>query len=173
MGRRGPRATPTETLRKRGSPLAARNKKRGEPKAPVVDGVPACPARLTGDARKIWAAVAAELVTMKVLASGDLNTLERYCETLADYWRARKQIAIVNKQMKIFDSDVERANQIILRDYNNILTKLEQEFGLTPSARTRVSEAPKRDKPAPEAKPKAGAPKAAFADRTFSIVEAS
>ncbi len=117
-----------------------------EPKAPL------CPKRLTPEARTVWRYVVRELTKLGVIAKADKNPLERYCRLVIE---ERKLAEWVDKyglsfplkdgdgKVKCFQQFPEVAQ---LNRTRTELLKLEVQFGLTPSARTRIQVEP-QEKP--------------------------
>lgn len=151
MGRRGPPPTPTPLLTLRGSTLSTRGRREREVQGP--DGVPRCPDWLDDDDRAAWKHLVPLLNAMGVLTRIDGNALARYCR-LWSRWR------------KAEDFILEKGEMYPLRDENGAvkyfqpwpqvaiahrlasqLTRLEQEFGMTPSSRSRI-QLPERRKTA-------------------------
>lgn len=118
MGRRGPSPEPTATLKLKGSWLAGRRKE--EPVAPRTP--PKRPAWLNADARRLWPHIMRALSAMQLLSWCDKNAIARYCDLLACYIVAAKA-GDVDARLKLEPA----------------IRRLEQEFGLTPSARARLS----------------------------------
>jgi len=146
MGTRGPAPTPTQLLHLRGS---WRAKQRGaEPKPRRTRPRP--PASLSDDARKVFLALARQLHAQQVAVGIDAQSLARYSDLLVDYWKAAEFVA---KHGAVYvvrgkpGKDGEPAQAVGFRVYPQMalklglaseLLRLEREFGLTPSARTRV-----------------------------------
>ena len=141
MGRRGPPPTPTAILAARGSRRAT----QGREHEPVVHpGRPECPDWLDEEAKSAWAQLVPVLESMGVLTRADAHALARYCQLLIRWKRAELFIQKYGEtypvksargMVKMFFAwpQVGIAHKLSLA-----LTKLEQEFGLTPSARSRV-----------------------------------
>jgi P27 family predicted phage terminase small subunit len=140
MGRRGPRPTPTSVLRARGSRRA--NDRKSEPVVPP--GRPECPDWLDPEAKQVWAQLVPILEEMAVLTKADLNPLARYCQLFIRWKRAELFIQQYGEtypvksargQVKCFFAWPQVG---IAHKLSQALTRLEQEFGLSPSARTHV-----------------------------------
>ena len=142
MGRRGPAPTPTTVLKLRGSTLVTRHREAAEVRAPV--GRPDCPDWLDETAQAMWNHLIPLLEGMGVLTRIDGNALARYC-SLWSRWR-KMEAFIQDKgemyplrgddgKVKCFQqwTQVSIAGKLALQ-----LTRLEQEFGMTPSARARI-----------------------------------
>lgn len=141
MGARGPRPTPSEVLRLRGSWRADLN--RGEPKPPL--GPPERPDWLDEEAAAVWDQLVPQLEAMGVLTRIDGMALARYC-LIWKFWRRAAlfvdkygtsySIKDGNGRVKAFGQFPEVAQ---IHKLSLALSRLEQEFGLTPSARTRIN----------------------------------
>ena len=141
MGARGPRPKPTALLKLSGSWRG--RVERGEPQPRKV--IPDCPEWLTGEGRKVWDRMIETLNFMGVLTQADGNSLARYCVTWVRWRQAEEFLARFGTTYPVKDEkgkvrcfmpfpEVAIANQ-----QSQTLTKLEAEFGLTPSSRTRIS----------------------------------
>ncbi len=139
MGRRGPRPEPTQSLRLKGSWRA--NSRPEEPRPP--NGPVRCPAWIPKEAKTAWRVLAPMLEGMGVLTRADRNALTRYC-VLWSRWRAAEETIQRGQTIPIYDDagkliDVKMIPQVKLAgELAVVLLRLEQEFGLTPSARTRI-----------------------------------
>lgn len=137
MGKRGPKPTPTRILQGRGS---WRAKSRG-PEPTVPEGVPEIPPGLREDAAEVWETVTAQLQEMGILGRCDGNALERYCNAIMKY---RECEEILEKEGVTYErynlnGDVlvkERPEVKIAAKLSEECRKLENAFGLNPSART-------------------------------------
>lgn len=150
MGKRGPAPTPTAELKRRGSwraDLAA-----NEPVAP--EGTPECPDWLRPDAQAIWARVVPHLEVMGVLTLIDGEMLARYCQTWAK-WRECE--AFLEKNGNVYpiktadrkdaEGNVVPGRVTDMKQYPQVntaikladqLTRLEREFGMSPSSRAAL-----------------------------------
>jgi len=146
MGRRGPVPTPTSILKLRGSTLATQRRQKDEARGPA--GAPDRPDWLDEAARKMWDHLLPMLDGMGVLTRIDGNALARYCRLWSRWRKMEKFIEEKGEmyplrgesgQVRCFQQwpQVAIAHRLALQ-----LTKLEQEFGLTPSARARTQLAP-------------------------------
>lgn len=143
MGRRGPAPTPTAILKIRGS---RRGKERDgkEVKGPV--GKPPCPEWLDKDAKRAWRRLIPMLEQMNVLTRIDGNALARYCQLWSRWIRAEQ---FIQKHGDTYPLRDEKGRVRCLQQFPQVsianklaiqLTRLEQEFGLTPSARSRITQ---------------------------------
>jgi P27 family predicted phage terminase small subunit len=114
---------------------------KDEPKpAPAVDL--AAPEHLSAGARAHWAQVAKELAEAKVLTRLDLHGLGMYCEAFARWTWANAQIqkhGVLVKTPNGFPTQSPLL-QIANKAFEQMRVML-AEFGMTPSARTRVATA--------------------------------
>lgn len=142
MGRRGPPRTPTSQLKARGSSLVGRNPNEPTPSK----GKPRCPAWIEDDeVSKAWHRIADLCDDMGVMTRVDGDALGRYC-VMWKMWRDALAFVRENGMSYVTkDKDgkpagarawpqVKIANQLATQ-----LLRLEQEFGLTPAARSRIS----------------------------------
>ena len=148
MGGKGRPPTPTNILKTRGSWRAKRN-----PGEPVVEVErPTCPAWMSAPAKRVWRELVPQLEAMRVLARVDRGALARYCTTFSRWREAEIYLADngstyeqVNEQFSkdgaLLSSTKTRAVQPEVRVASECareLGRLEQCFGLTPSARSRL-----------------------------------
>lgn len=142
MGRRGPSPTPTNLLKLRGSPLATKRRDSSEPKPERT--CPRCPNWLDAEAKAAWRQLVPQLDAMRVLTRIDGNALTRYCQLWA---RWKKAELFVQKHGDTYPLKDESGRIKCLMQFPQVaianklaaqLTRLEQEFGMTPSARTRI-----------------------------------
>lgn len=143
MDRRGPRPTPTHLLGLRGSKLV--NKKRLASEVQGPTGLPDKPDWLDDLGKQAWDFLVPLLQQMGVLTRIDGNALSRYCK-LWSRWRQAEDFLAKHGEMyplkdeqgkpKCFQPwpQVSIANKLAQQ-----LTRLEQEFGMTPSARSRLT----------------------------------
>ena len=102
---------------------------REEPKLDPLLEVPLPPPAmpLVGRARRFWAALAPEVVKMRVMTDADLIALASTCRALAEYEQAHRDV-----------DGWRHASDAWKRAMAGL-----QQFGLTPSSRTRVHATPK------------------------------
>ena len=107
---------------------------------------PAPPDWLPDDGKSEWRRVAPLLLAMRVLRDTDLTALAVYCESYARYRQARKDLDANGSMYTDTGTDSIKAHPAVtvLNAAIAQMGRLQAEFGLTPSARSRVaSEAPK------------------------------
>lgn len=132
MGRRGPAQTPTAILAARGSWLAKTRQDE-----PIAAGAPLRPAWLTGAAEiEAWNFVCPLIAGMNVAGAADTNAIARYCRLFAR-WRECEDFVtkhgMTDENFKEYPQ-VGRAARLA-----DQLLKLEQQFGMTPSARAAMA----------------------------------
>ena len=113
-----------------------------EPKQPP--GTPRLPVHLSPHAKDAWRKLAPLLASMGVLTVADAMALERLCECYAEVRTLQKAISDAGGpfyQTKTDKGDTMhrvRPEQTTLQNADMRLKAYLAEFGLTPSARTRV-----------------------------------
>ena len=137
MGARGVPPVPTAILRARGSWRAKINRKE-----PTGHGTPRCPAWLDSDAKAAWKALIPMLKRLGVLATADAFAIARYCDMLVEY----KRLAVHVAECGSVSADRISAEAKHKGELADKLLRLEQNFGLTPSARSRI-QVSKKDSP--------------------------
>lgn len=124
----------------RGSPRAERRKNEPKP----ADGVPRCPPWLTPEAKKHWRRLIPLLASMNILKITDAEAIARYCH-LWHRWRKAEEFLGANGECYPLRDEAGKVKCLmpypqvaIANRLASQLLRLEQEFGLTPSARTRI-----------------------------------
>ena len=124
---------------------SARAKTRRE--EPTPDGRPRCPTFLHRYAKALWRRLVPELSRCGILSAIDTEALAAYCTTFAE-WRLCAED--LQKHGHYFERTKTYTNGTVkepvvpnpeVRNYTNLtaaLVKFQGEFGLTPSARTRI-----------------------------------
>lgn len=141
MGRRGPPPEPTRLKVLKGNP----GKRPVNPREPEPrPDVPRCPQWLGPEAKAVWKRLVPELKHMRVLSYVDGDALAAYCQTYAR-WRAAEEF--IGKHGEVYTLRDEQGRvrcmqqfpQVaIARQLLQILRSYQQEFGMTPAARSRV-----------------------------------
>lgn len=116
-------------------------------------GIPEPPKRLSSAALEHWRKIAPELDALGVLTTADGFALELLCEAYSDWRAACEAIETHGQTYKrttaAGKSTVATRPEVAVRNdswkrYKSMLV----EFGMTPSARTRVNVNPRREKDA-------------------------
>jgi len=107
--------------------------------AELDDGTPA---HLSDAARKLWSRIMPELNRIRFVRRSDRPILERYCETLAEYWDLQLQLRgkprvywteSLHGKLKRIDPTV-----LLLHRVEKLLQDQEDRVGLNPLARQRI-----------------------------------
>jgi P27 family predicted phage terminase small subunit len=115
---------------------------RNEPAPPR--GKPICPIWIDDEAKAAWKHLVPMLGHMGVLTRIDRNALTRYCQFWARWKKAELFIQTHGDTYPLKDDAgkikcLQQFPQVaIAHRLGLVLTRLEQEFGMTPSARTRI-----------------------------------
>ena len=142
MGRRGPAPTPTPVLKLRDSTLVTKRHERLEAKGPA--GAPDCPDWLTETDRQVWDQIVPLLGLMGVLTRIDAHALSRYCRLWTRWRKAEDFIAEKGEMYPLKDEKggvkcfMQWPQVAIAHKLAQQLTRIEQEFGMTPASRTRI-----------------------------------
>lgn len=143
MGTRGPKRTPTNILKLRGSRRGDRSP--DQPQLPV--GAPAKPKNLRPIASKKWDELVPILLEQRTLSKADADKLQMYCQCWARYieceeWVATHGMAYVIRDKKGTPMSSRAWPQARELDrLVNTLGRLGNEFGLSPSSRTGIQAA--------------------------------
>lgn len=141
MGERGPPPTPTGILKIRGSWRGNRKAQASSPERTL----PRRPKWLDPHARAAWRQLVPLLDAMGVLDAIDGKALARYC-TLWGRWRKAEEFLAKHGETHLAKDAA--GNVLGLRNYPQVRTasvlaeqllRLEQHFGMTPSARARIA----------------------------------
>ena len=146
----GRRPKPTVLKLVEGNPgKRAINKKEPKPKREI----PSCPAHMSDAGKVAWGRLSVLLDRMGVLTEADSAALERLCDCYSDILICRESLIADGWTYKTLDA---QGNTLIkgnpaatqLRAADAQFKSYLIEFGLTPSARTKVHAAPDEDKKA-------------------------
>lgn len=142
MGRRGPKPKPAAVLRLHGNPKA---NAWGDAEPQADTAPPAMPPEVEVDAlaSETWREACRLLGNMGLLSATDTLALARYCVT---YSRWRALLADVRKNGEVHEIIDAMGNEVtktraaarLLSELSAQLTRLEGEFGLTPSSRSSI-----------------------------------
>lgn len=140
MATRGRKPVPTQLKVVRGNP-GKRPISEDEPVTPTLEDDADIPPTLSPLAREHWHTVAAQLREAKLLGRVDAHALALYCEAFARYTDANAHVA---KNGPVFVSPrsgfpVQSPYLAIANKAHDQMVKLLAEFGMTPSARSRVT----------------------------------
>lgn len=137
MGRRGPPPQPTKLKLLRGNP--GKRKLNAHEPTPELQA-PDCPQWLTKIARDEWDRVMPELMRLQLMSTLDRAALAGYCQSYANWRHAQN---IIRRFGVTFTTDKGyvgvRPEVAITQRERHLMRQFAQEFGFTPSARSRVS----------------------------------
>jgi len=142
MGRRGPPPKPTALRILAGNP-SRRPLNANEPKP--RQAIPRCPSWLDDEAKRQWNRTASQLRDMGVLTIVDADALANYCDSWSRWKRA---VLFLQKNGDVFTCrdefgklrHIQQWPQVgIAKALLAVLNQYQQEFGLTPASRSRVS----------------------------------
>ena len=137
MGERGPAPKPTALRELEGNP-GHRKINRNEPKPPPGA---TCPDWLSAEAKAEWARVAPELELLGLLTKVDTSALAAYCMAWAR-WKLAEQALADGKGLTFVTEGGYSAQRPEIGIANKAMADIRafcKEFGLTPSARGRMS----------------------------------
>lgn len=135
MGARGRKPTPTHILKVRGSWRANINRDEPQPDP----GEPDKPDWLCPVGSTIWAQMVPLLLGMRVLTKADGPALGRYCEYFADWLACRLHVLDNGLTYETEKGPRETPEATRMLRLEQAMSRLEQCFGLTPSARSRIT----------------------------------
>lgn len=108
-----------------------------EPKP--ISKAPKCPSWLEAEAKKEWRRVAKGLEQIGALAEIDMAALAGYCQAYARWKEAEEFISKHGSLVKTPSGYWQQVPQVnIASSYLKIMLKCCEQFGLTPSARSRI-----------------------------------
>lgn len=136
MATRGRKPKPTALKMLEGNP-GKRPLNENEPVPPK--GSIKCPSWLLPEAKKEWKRLAPSLEAMGVLTMADLTAFEGYCQAYARWKEAEAFITQHGSIFKTPSGYVQQVPQVSIAQTNlKIMLKFCEQFGLTPSARSRM-----------------------------------
>ena len=136
MAQRGRKPKPTAIKELEGNP-GKRELNQNEPKP--KKNAPKCPAWLDAEAKKEWKRVSKQLEEIGVLTEVDMAAFAGYCEA---YSRWKDAEEFISKHGTIFKTPSGYWQQVphvsIAQTYLKIVIKFCEQFGMTPSSRSRI-----------------------------------
>ena len=145
LGRRGPAPMPSVIRKVRGNAGKRPINDREPEFSPADAAALEAPAFLTAEARAEWDRVAPELSNNGLLAGVDRMALAGYCQSYARWVEAENEITAKGSTMTLYDDDgaakyVQQSPYVgIARAALDHMRRFAAEFGMTPSARSRVA----------------------------------
>ncbi len=146
---RGPKPHPTFLKIVRGNP-GKRDLNHAEPKPRRV--IPDPPEELSEDAKKEWVRVVPELDRLGMLTTIDRTALSAYCQAFGRWMQAERKLAQMAARDPVFDGMLIRTtNRNFIQNpmvgiANKAMADVMRycvEFGMTPSARSRITATPR------------------------------
>ena len=136
MATRGRKPTPTAIKELEGNP-GKRPLNAKEPKP--VKKAPSCPKWLEPEAKKEWRRLSKQLEQLVVLTELDMASFAAYCQAYARYKEAEEFITQHGSIVKTPSGYWQQVPQVAqAQTYSKIMLRLAEQFGLTPSARSRI-----------------------------------
>lgn len=133
---RGIKPAPTNLKLLRGARPGRINSDEPQPN----EGVPVCPSRNPA-VRAVWDYTIVQLLAMRTVTMADRDPLHGYCQSVVLFEQASALMeaeGIVKNTNNGMGRTLPHPAQKIQREAANQLRAFAQEFGLTPSARTRI-----------------------------------
>lgn len=136
MATRGRKPTPTAIKELEGNPGRRKlnyREPRPERKAPP------CPKWLEPEAKKEWRRLAGKMELMGVLTEVDMTAFAGYCQAYARWKEAEEFISQHGTIVRTPSGYWQQVPQVsIAQTYLKVMQKLAEQFGLTPSSRSRI-----------------------------------
>lgn len=143
MAQRGRKPKPTAVKVLEGNP-GKRSLNTGEPKPEKK--APRCPAWLEDEAKKEWKRMAKQLEHLGILTEIDMAAFAGYCQAYARWKEAEEFITQHGTIVKTPSGYWQQVPQVsIAQQYMKQMTKLCEQFGLTPASRSRIVADTKRN----------------------------
>ena len=142
MGLRGPK--PKSAAQKKADGNRGKRKPKTDARSPA--GAPQCPATLTGEARKEWDRITAEMKRVGTLANTDRAAIAEYCRA---YVRRVAAFDVIEKEGATYEKRLgdfaQRPDVAIEARFAELCYKYLTAFGLTSQARANVRIEPPDD----------------------------
>ena len=136
MAQRGRKPKPTALKLLEGNP-GKRALNTSEPKPDKKP--PRCPVWLEAEAKKEWRRVAKQLEAIGILTEVDMAAFAGYCQAYARWKEAEEFITKHGTIVKTPSGYWQQVPQVsIAQTYLKLMNKFCEQFGLTPSARSRI-----------------------------------
>ncbi len=102
-------------------------------------GLPTCPVWLLPEAKREWRRLAQKLNLMGVLTEADRATFAAYCQAYARWYEANKHIELEGSVFVTEKGYQQQSPWVGIANTNHrLMMQAAAEFGLTPSARSRI-----------------------------------
>lgn len=135
MATRGRKPKPTAVKKLEGNP-SGRPLNENEPKP---SGFAECPDWLEPDAKEEWNRLGGELKKLGLLTSADMAAFAGYCQAYARWKEAEQYLTTHGSVMTTASGYKQQVPQVSIAQTNlKLVLKFCEQFGLTPSARSRI-----------------------------------
>lgn len=136
MAQSGRKPKPTAVKMLEGNP-GKRSLNSQEPKP--AKKAPRCPSWLEDEAKKEWKRMARQMEQLGVLTEIDMAAFAGYCQAYARWKEAEEYISENGTVMKAPSGYCQQVPQVsIAQTYLKIMNRFCEQFGLTPSSRSRI-----------------------------------
>lgn len=136
MATRGRKPTPTAVKELEGNP-GKRPLNAKEPKP--AKKAPSCPKWLEPEAKKEWRRLAKQMEQIGILTEVDMAAFAGYCQAYARWKEAEEFITQHGSIVKTPSGYWQQVPQVsIAQTYLKIMNRFAEQFGLTPSSRSRI-----------------------------------
>lgn len=136
MAQRGRKPKPTALKALEGN-LGGRPLNANEPKP--VKKAPRCPAWIEEEAKKEWKRMGRVLEQMGLLTEMDMTAFAGYCQAYARWKEAEEFITQHGTMIRTPNGYLQQVPQVSIAQTSlKIMLKFCEQFGLTPSARSRI-----------------------------------
>lgn len=137
MAEKGRKPTPTAIKVLEGNP-GKRQLNMNEPKPKAK--APRCPSWLEEEAKKEWKRLAKQMEQLGILTEVDMAAFAGYCQAYARWKEAEEFITKHGTIVKTPSGYWQQVPQVsIAQTYLKIMNKFCEQFGLTPSSRSRIA----------------------------------
>lgn len=138
---RGRKAQPAELAAAKGNPGKRAIRPAAVVDAPEIAG--AAPAELTKEGRAVWSKLRPNLAEMKLLRATDEPLFARYCDALAEFWKATRKL---RRRGAVYDAPMTNGGTMRRLDplfhvqerLQKRLEAMEDRLGLSPRARQEI-----------------------------------
>lgn len=136
VAQRGRKPKPTAVKELEGNP-GKRPLNTSEPKPKKK--APKCPTWLDVEAKKEWRRISKQLEELGILTDVDMAAFAGYCEAYSRWKEAEEFISKHGTIMKTSSGYWQQVPQVsIAQTYLKLMIKFGEQFGLTPSSRSRI-----------------------------------
>lgn len=115
------------------------DKRRINTAEPCPEGSPVCPEWLDKEAKKEWNRLGTVLESLGVLTNMDTAAFAGYCQAYARWKEAEEYLTNNGATIETKSGYIQQVPQVSIAQTNlKIMLKFCEQFGLTPSARSRI-----------------------------------